>query len=77
MSIPSWCRECPFYYPGMTVEDYLYLQYCMRINGTSDAAIQIQRGEIRLPRIEQRTKEDVFAVFHGDVGYVFNKNTMI
>nr|WP_162201033.1 hypothetical protein [Enterocloster clostridioformis] len=49
----------------------------MRINGTSDAAIQIQRGEIRLPRIEQRTKEDVFAVFHGDVGYVFNKNTMI
>ena len=77
IEIPSWCRECPFYYPGMTAEDYLYLQYCIRNNGESETVLKIQRGEVELSPVEFRTKEEVFEKFSGDINYVFDIDTMI
>lgn len=76
MNIPSWCRECPFYYPGMTAEDYLYLQYCMRNKGKSDVPLKIQKGEIKLSPIEGRTKEEVFNLFSGELNYSFDADIM-
>ncbi|MBS5606636.1 MAG: hypothetical protein KHX84_20095 [Enterocloster asparagiformis] len=76
MKTPSWCRECPFYFPDMTAEDYLYLLYCMRTYGKSDTVLKIQRGEIQLSPVEQRTKKEVFEKFSGDLNYVFNIDLM-
>ncbi len=75
MKIPLWCRECCFYYNGMTPEDYLYLQYCLR-NGNSQIVDDLQRGKITLPPIDSRTKEDVFQIFGGDVDYIFDPDVM-
>lgn len=76
IEIPAWCRECPFYYQGMTAEDYLYLLYCMRTHEKSDTVLKIQRGEIELSPVERRTKEEVFEKFSGDVSYVFDIEVM-
>ena len=76
MNKPDWCRECSFYYDGMTIEDYLYLQYCIRCNKKSDIAIKIQKGEIKLSPLEKRTKEEVFEKFAGDINYIFDKEVM-
>lgn len=76
IQIPSWCKECPFYYPGMTAEDYLYLQYCMRVKSKSKIVLGIQRGEIELDPLEQRTKESIFSLFDADVNYKFDADLM-
>lgn len=76
MKTPPWCRECPFYFPDMTAEDYLYLLYCMRTYGKSDTVLKIQRGEIELSPVEHRTKEEVFEKFSGDVDYIFDTDVM-
>ena len=59
----------------MTPEDYLYLQYCMR-NGNTHVVKKIQMGEIKLPPVEIRTKEDVFRMFGGDINYKFDLESM-
>lgn len=76
IQIPAWCKECPFYYPGMTPEDYLYLQYCMRTKGTSKITLDIQRGEIELAPMKQRKKEEIFRLFEADINYKFDADTM-
>lgn len=76
IKIPSWCRECPFYYPGMTAEDYLYLQHRIKSNNDPEIVMRIQRREIELSAIENRTKEEVFEKFSGDVNYIFDMDTM-
>lgn len=76
IQIPSWCRECPFYYPGMTAEDYLYLQYCMRANNNSKIVLDIQRGEIELSPLSLRTKKEVFDLFNADINYKFDVDLM-
>lgn len=76
MQMPEWCRECPFYYPGMTVEDYLYLQYCIREKKLSETVLKIQRRDIALSPVENRTKAEVFEKFLGNLDYVFDAELM-
>ena len=48
----------------------------MRTYGKSDAVLKIQKGEIQLSPVEQRTKKEVFEKFSGDLNYVFNIDLM-
>ncbi len=73
--MPDWCKECPFYYDGMSPEDYLYLQYHIKKTDPSIFVKLIMR-EIALPPIRKRTKEDVFNAVGADLNYVFDINTM-
>lgn len=75
MKRPEWCRECPFYFKGMSENDYLYIQYLIR-NGKQDVVLKIQKGEVELPDLSERTKEDVFKIFNGDINYKFDIETM-
>ena len=60
----------------MTIEDYLYLQYCIKEKHLSNIVFGIQRGEILLSPVEARTKEEVFEKFTCDVNYIFDRETM-
>lgn len=76
MKMPEWCRECPFYYSGMTIEDYLYLQYCIREKNLSETVLRIQRGDVALSPVEDRTKEEVFGILSGNLDYIFDSELM-
>ncbi len=73
---PEWCRECFFYYNGMTPEDYIYLQYCIRKNKLAKMINDLQRGDIRISPEKDRTKEEVFSLFKADLNYIFDINEM-
>lgn len=72
---PNWCRECIFAYPGMTIEDYLYLQYLIKTK-SSRSYFQLHTGRKKLLPYANRTKEEVFKFFDGDLDYKFNVDIM-
>ncbi|MEG0108096.1 MAG: hypothetical protein RSD97_05845 [Lachnospiraceae bacterium] len=66
-------REFPFYFNGITDEDYLYISKHISANNL-DIAELIKSAS--LPSISERTKNDVFKALKLDTEYVFDIDTM-
>lgn len=69
----SYMLELPFYFDGMTDEDYLYITSNLG-KRKDDILNKTVRGEIDIPH--PKTRESIFLFLGLDLEYVFDPNKM-